>query len=592
MIGTLALLPLGWLRDPAERALSARLGRPVRIGAVERAGNPSLVPLLRLRDVRVAQPGWVGAGDMLVVRAAELRLPLLPLLRGVVRPRALRVSGLRLALVRDADGRANWTQADSGGGRTDWGELTVSDGRITLSDARRGMKFDGALTSAPAGLRLDAAGTHRSTPARFALRGGRVSGGAWPFRAAFRSPLAQLRLDAVAERPFGFDRFDGIVSAAGRDLERVDDVIQAGLFHTQPLSLRAKVRHDGTAWALTAVRGRIGGSDVTGRLTVTRQDGRSRIEGRLASDSFSFDDLASDAQLARGAAKRRTIGPRIIPDPKIDLAKLARTDGRLVVEARRLRTRERSILRGLSATLTLDRSRLVADPLVLPMAHGRMEGRAEIDQRAGAPPRLALSLAMIGARLEDFIDGGKVTGPLNGRIVLAGRGKTMRAALAQADGRVTLAARGGSVDRAAAELLGRNAGAAFSTLLGDEAQRTPLRCLGVRMRAARGMLRPDLLAIDTGVMRGEGRGWVRLSDEQVALTLDGRSKHPGLVRLPAPIEIGGTLSAPTIETADAGIGSAKTILRTLGAAIGNLFRKREAPAPDMNCAALIAQVSR
>ncbi len=103
-------LDLGAQRGALARMLSAQVGREVRIdGALQlRIG---LRPQLLVRELRIAQPEGYGGGDFLRVGTAEMRLDLLPLLRGQWRADRLSARAVRLDLRQRDDGRANWTFA-------------------------------------------------------------------------------------------------------------------------------------------------------------------------------------------------------------------------------------------------------------------------------------------------------------------------------------------------------------------------------------------------------------------------------------------------------------------------------------------------
>lgn len=595
----LATIPAGPFRELAARRLSARLHRTVTIARMARIDRFSFAPRIRLSGIRVAQPGWVGGGEMLVAREAVVRMPVLPALFGRLRPNLLGVADARVALVHDAGVRANWRAASGPDERPDstapdLTTIVLENVRFTLLDARRKLRMAGTIASDARGVRMRAAGTQRGTAAAAALTGVAVVGGTagkpWPFRAAFASSLAHLAIDAVADRPLDFSHFAATVTADGDDLAHLDDLLLIGLIPTQPLRASAHLKRAGDRWALTQARARIGRSDFAGMIVADRPAGRWQIDARLRSNGFVFDDLADAAGLAQNAAMHRLTGDRIFPAMRMNLAKLRDIDGRVEFHATHLLSPAPSVYRSLDATLVLDHARLTVDPLVFGLTHGRLEGRGVVTQPVGrATPHLAMDLALVGGRLEDVITTGQITGPLRGRAIIGGDGDTIRAAIAHGDGTVAMASRGGAVGKTAAEMLGRNLGAAFALTIGGSESRTPLHCMAARFGMRGGRLTPALFTIDTGVMRADGRGTVDLDGETLALHFDGQSKHPGLVRLPSPIEIGGTLSHPTVATRDAGIHSAKLVFKALGDAVGRLFKPREAPAPDVNCGALMAK---
>ena len=104
----LAMLPWGAFKGRAERALSAQIGAPVTIGAIERRSFFSFNPLLDIRDLRIAQPDWAGTGEMVRVERVTVRLPVLPILTGRLAPEPVEAANGRLTLIRAKDGRKNW----------------------------------------------------------------------------------------------------------------------------------------------------------------------------------------------------------------------------------------------------------------------------------------------------------------------------------------------------------------------------------------------------------------------------------------------------------------------------------------------------
>ena len=48
-------------------------------------------------------------------------------------------------------------------------------------------------------------------------------------------------------------------------------------------------------------------------------------------------------------------------------------------------------------------------------------------------------------------------------------------------------------------------------------------------------------------MRASGSGSADLATERLALTLEGRSKHPDVLQSTVPIHVGGTLTVPTFD---------------------------------------------
>ena len=208
--------------------------------------------------------------------------------------------------------------------------------------------------------------------------------------------------------------------------------------------MRATVAHDDRDWFIKGLNGSIGRSHLSGKADVLKRDGRTKINATLHATALDFDDLADDAGLARAAALKRRIGPRIIPNTRINLSKMGPTDGQMDFAIDRLLSRRDTVFRSLKGRLSLDHKVVRISRLAVGLQSGRMTGNLEVDHRSGAP-KLSTDLTVRGASLSDLIGNGDiVSATMQGRVKLSGSGDTIRAALEKADGKAAMVASGGS----------------------------------------------------------------------------------------------------------------------------------------------------
>ncbi|WP_420139913.1 AsmA family protein [Sphingomonas sp.] len=589
LVIALLLLTFGWayLRKPMESALSRRLGRPVTIGAVKRVDHGFATAVLRVSDIRVAQPAWVGGGSMVAVRSAQIRLPILPLLFGQARPQAIDIDGLRIALVRRDATYANWKGFAPGGGGGGSGAtpyITVSNGLLTLDDRKRDHRFSAGFRIDDKGLRLAGTGSLAGAPSTIALAGAPITGnGRWPFRFDYRSRIANGTLVGQMDRPLSLAHFDAHATAWGDNLEHLDLLIEAGLPGTQPARLTADLRHDRSDWTIRKLDLKVGRSTFVGDVAVAKRDGRTRLDATVTSTGLDFDDLASDEGLARAAAKRKAFGPRIFPDTAIHLDHMQKTDGTIRFDVQRLLFKQPSTFRAARGTLTLDHGVLTAEPIVVTLQRGRMTGHIRVRHQSGTP-LLSMDLRVRDGRLEAML-GDLASGGLTARIHMQGYGRTVRAAIGRGNGSIAVVGRDGALNRRAALLLGSDVGRA---LFEDKSDKAGLRCLIARLDVRNGLATVAPLLLDTNVSRTEGKGSINLASERLNLRLAGEPKLDRAVRLDIPIVVAGTLSDPKVVP--------QNVPKTIGTAlklIGNAIAGKHAdPAPDANCDALAARALR
>lgn len=591
---SLAAFPWGLLKGVLESRMTARFGRPVTIGAMERVDHFGFTTAVRLRDVRVPGPAWAGSQDLARVARMQIGFSALSVITGRLALNDVSIEGARLHLVRAADGRESWRgstgRGGTGGGGLD--QLAVRDSLVTYRDEKQKRSFDLQIQSDPAtGLRMRGTGAIRGTPVRVAAQAPAISGnytGRWPFDVRLNGRDLVMHAKGSMAAPLDTEHMSLEVTAQASDLKLVDAIIEAGLFRTQPVALSAQVRREPDRWLIDRLDGRVGRSDISGELTVIKKDGRTKLDGSFESRQLDFDDLSSDEGLRKAAAKKRALGPRIIPDTRINLAKIGRTDGRISVNVARIVSRHGpSSITSLAGTLSLEKRLLTISPLAIGLRRGRMTGSAVVDQADNGPvPRLRLDLRLTNSSIPALAGGeNAVTGRVDARAVLDGRGSTIREAVGNASGRIGLAARQGELPKEIAEALGFNAGGA---LLAGSDERAILRCVivGLDVRDGRGRVRPFL--VDTSQSRLEGEGAITFPDERVAIRLTGAPKRDAVLRLPGSATLAGTISEPDIVVPPE-VKSVGNVLKAVGRAITG----RQGPvAQDADCRALARQVLR
>ena len=625
------LFDWNWLRGPVGAVASARLGRPVSIIGDLDVHPWSLKPRIEANDVRIAQPVWVKAdnkapqaGDMARIGRIAVQIELPPLFAGRAILSRLEITRPRIALIRLADGRANWTFGGKGSGGSmklpAIRRFIISDGQLTLKDAKRRTTFSGTVhTDEQAG------GAGRGV---FALRGeGRLNGAVfraditgdpllnvspsrpYPFRADVRAGATRITATARILRPFDLGRFDGDLTVAGSDLNDLYGLTGLTLPNTPPYRVAGRLTRRGTLWRLDSASGRIGDSDLAGDLSVQTRGERPMLTADLRSRRLDFDDLGSLFGGAPGARKGETASPeqaamadrrartaRLFPDATLQVDRLRAMDARVTYRADAVNAPNLPLTK-VALTLDLKEGVLTGDPVSLSFSRGSVSGMARLDAR-GDTPRTDLDLRVTGARLEDWIPlrtAGKpaIEGQVVARARLTGHGNSVRKAAASADGTLTFVAPGGAIRQAFAELLGVNVSKGLLLLLSEDPRQTPIRCAVADFKVTNGIARANRIILDTGVVRVNGQGVVDLRTERIDLTLEGESKKPRLLRLFIPIHIEGPLMKPKIDlrTGDAIVqgGVAAALATFLSPLAAILPFVEPGLARDANCAALIAE---
>lgn len=592
-----AAFPVGWLRGTAEERLSSRFGAPVQIGSLGRTQIFSFHPEIVAHDVRIGQPQWAGQGHLAKVQRASTRISVLSAITGNLSVRSVRLSGMELDLVRDASGKSNWSGRRAGPPSHSkkapgLEQLEIENARFRLRDGKRRLNIAGTIASGDKGLSIVASGTFNGSPARLAATGAPIDPAAafadWPFEGELKSPLLDLTAKGSMAGALNMRDMQMAMTARATSLKELDHVIEAGLFGSQPIDFKGKVRHSGRDWFIDTLDGTMGRSHISGKASILKRGDRTLIDGDIHSRQFDFDDLATDAGLAEARAKKALIGDRVIPDATIDLSNMGPTDGTLRFVIDELLVKGGSAFRSLKGELVLDHRVLQLNNLVAGLESGRVIGWAKVDSTRPMP-LFSTELRIEGTSLDALIrQPEQISGPMRGLVRISGPGKTIREAFSAGTGKVAFVTNEGRVGKAAAFVIGQDLGGAISQQLRGGEATVPLRCAILSFDARDGILRPDPVLIQTQISTGKGSGQINLDGETIAITVNGDAAEKAALKLVDPIHIGGTLSKPQISVADSRGGRSEggilsAITRSVGSALG---LRKDKPQPPLPAASL------
>lgn len=628
IVAFLVIFDWNWLRGPIGRYASAQLQREVAITGDLRVHPWSFSPKAEAYGIRVGQPAWAKgvdpeAGQMAQVQRLAVQIKILPLLRGDVILPFLAIDKADVRLLRDKDGKANWT---FGARRSDKPlklpaiqRFVINDGKLRLDDRQRGALFVGTVNA------QERAGERGG---RFVLEGkgslnrsafvAQVTGGPllnisphrpYPFDADIRAGSTRITAEGNVTKPFDLGRFETQLSIAGADLNRLHDLTGLTLPNTPPYKVSGHLVRKGDRYDFEKLSGRIGDSDIRGDLFVLTGRERPYLEADLRSRRLDFDDLGSlvGAAPATGRGETASAGQkveaaqrdatqRLLPDATLQVERVRAMDAKVSYRADAVNAPNLP-LRKVSLELALDKGVLTMDPLAFTFSRGDLRGKVRLDARP-AVPKTDVDVRLTNARLEDFIpimsDGKRaIEGPVMARAKLSGVGNSVHRAAASANGSVTVVAPRGEIRQAFAELLGVNASKGLILLLSKSNKETPVRCAVADFDVRNGVMTTNHLVADTGVVLARGRGTIDLETERMDFRIEGDSKKPRLVRLFIPITIKGPFLAPKV-----GVDASKAVGQGgIAAALGSIINPIAALLPfvttgeakDADCAGLVSE---
>lgn len=574
LLAAVVIVPAsGLLRAPAESLMANKLGRPVAMRSLH-IHLLSLTPSATVKGLKIANAAWAGSDPLADINRLKVAVSLPDLLRGRLVVAGLEVDRGQVDLHRTADGRANWSS-----GTVSEGEATLPPVRrlelgtvlVKFVDEGRKLAFNGALHStdtAAAGnsdraFRLVGKGILNQRPLRVEVTGGSVvnreAGRPYPFSAVATHGATKITAEGTFTHAFDLSAWQAKAKVSGPNMADLYYLTGVVFPLTKAYTLSGELVHAGDQYRFTNFVGRVGGSDLSGEMTVDTGGARLMFTADLHSKLLD----PADAGVIFGSAEEKQ--KRLLPDVKLDVARLRKMDADVDYKAAAINVSTLP-LKEVALHLRLTDGRLVLNPLTLTLPQGRVSGTLAVDGRQ-AVPQVDLDVVLSGARLENLVPKDALEGPLLARVQLKGKGDSVHTAAAAADGTAVVVIPGGTIKQAFAELMGVNVARGLGLLLSGNVKETPVRCAIAHFDARDGVMTARHVVFDTGVVKASGEGTVNLDDEALDLRLRGKPKKVRVLHVAAPVTIKGTLLEPKISADLAGATTQVGVAAALGVAL-------------------------
>ena len=294
-----------------------------------------------------------------------------------------------------------------------------------------------------------------------------------------------------------------------------------------PIDVSAKLQRSAAAVTADAVRLSIGGQSLTGRMTVRTDQPTPRIEIDVAAASLDLAQWGVGKPAAAAAKPAPASKASVFSDTPLPAITLPEIVLHARVRLDRLAAPGMPPLSAVKADITLERDRLVVEPLSLTAAGGQLQARLELGTRRGEPLRVKLRAdanALSLQTLDEAINGrdGRIRGGrVNLRANLDVAGRSPHALAASANGNVLVSVADASVLGGAA-VMERNV---IVTLLQalvpkQEADKSmQIQCAVVNLPLRNGVAKIDRsIAMETDKLAVAASGELNLAAQTVTLT--------------------------------------------------------------------------
>jgi uncharacterized protein involved in outer membrane biogenesis len=634
----LAFMDWNLLKHPIERIASAKSGRTVTIAGNLDVHIWSWTPTVTLNGLTLGNPPWEADRPMAKIERLEIHLKLLPLLKGdVILPRVALLKP-DVYLHQEKSGRANWTfenQAPTNAPASKptklpvIRDLLIEDGKLVLADDIRKLKVDGTIQAHeqksqadPTPFRIQGKGTINDQPFELKVAGGPLVNldpeHPYPYDLSITAGDIKVVSNGKVLKPFDLGALEAEVTLSGRDLAEGFYLTQLALPNTAPFNLHAHIVRNGLRVAVSDIAGKVGESDLHGKLDIDATRKRPSMTGDLVSDQLRMKDLAAslggkpkegdslDAKAERTEAATEPAPPpqkvppadpnaRLFPDAHLQVDRVRAMDADVHFRAKSIEAGSVPF-KQVAFRIKLDNGVLALDPFAFEMPQGHLSGSARIDARKDIP-KVHIDVRVKDIQLDQLK--GKAPdaqAPLGGvmqaRIVVDGTGDSVHRVMSDANGMFTVILPNGEVRSAFAELTGINVSKGLGLLLTSANDKAEIRCGVAQFNIKDGLMSAQNITFDTQNVLIKGKGDIKLGSEELNLQIKGDPKKVRFTRLRSPIEVKGHLMKPSV-----GVDVGSTIKQgAIAVALGTLVTPLAAViafvdpglAKDQNCAQMIA----
>ncbi|PIG26555.1 hypothetical protein CLU93_0762 [Janthinobacterium sp. 35] len=634
-----ALLNMDWNR--AKPWLNARaseaLGRPFAI-----AGDLSLTwqqppaagqqnwraylpwPHLQAQDVRLGNPSAMAGTDEPAQLASVSQLafslnPLALLEKKIVIPQ-LRFDTPQVRLLRKQDGKNNWTfdkQEQPSPWQLELQSVVFSKGSVTLDDAvtHTAMRadVDTIADDARYGIAWKLSGKYRGE----SIQGGGKAGGVlslqqqgtpFPIQADMRVGGSSVAIEGTLTRPADLAALDVRLKISGPSMARLYPLTGVLLPETPHFSteghLTGTLAPRGGEWVYDQFSGKVGSSDISGKLAFSASTPRKRLTGAVHSRLLQFSDLgplvgadSSASKKERGVPSTQPAG-RVLPVETFKTERWTSLDADVRYTADKItRDAELSISK-LDTHVVLTDGVLSLTPLNFNVAGGtltsqiRLDGSGKVIANGIAAELKAsarhLHIQQLFPRLPALQAS---VGEINGDASLSATGNSVASLLGSSNGEVRALINRGSISKLLLEEMGLNIGSIVLTkLVGDK--QVKLNCMAADFVVTKGLMRTRQFLVDTDDAVLHVDGTVNLANEQLDLTLQPDSKGLRIFSLRSPLYVQGTFSKPDVSV-DKGVLALRAggalALAVVAPVAALLPLVNTGPGEDSECATLLAQ---
>ena len=576
-------------------------------------------PHLIANDVHVGNPAHMKQADMAAVRQFSFSLNPLGLLHHTIGIPVLRFDSPRVDLVRTDSEHYNWVykkKEEESKWKLDLERVVLTDGVVHFVDAVTKANVTAhvrTLDKDPKyGIGFEVGGSYNGAPVTGGGKVGQVlslkdQDTPYPVQADMRSGPSRIAIEGTVTAPAKLKAVDLQLELAGRSMARLYNFTGITLPETPAFStsgrLRGELDREYGRWTYENFKGKVGSSDIHGKLVYEGGKPRGKLSGNVASNKLVFEDLGplvgADSNASKKARGVEAVQPggKVLPVEEFRTERWKAIDADVRYAADKI-VREKTLpISKLSAHLVMKDGVITLAPLDFGVAGGTLRSTIRLDGSGKAGNTIAAT-AKVQARhiqikqLFPTIEQMQATvGQVNGDAQLSATGTSVAALLGSSNGEVKALVNQGTISKMLLEMMGLNVGNIIVTkLFGDKP--VQLNCLAADFDVRKGVMQSQVFVVDTKEAIINVNGTVNLANEALDLTIRPETKALRLFTLRSPLYVRGPFSKPDVSV-DKGVLALKAggaaALATIAAPVAALIPLiNTGPGEDSDCGRLVA----
>ena len=579
-------------------------------------------PYLYANDVYVGNPASMPVRDMASVRQFSFSLNPFALLRKTIHIPLLRFDAPRVDLLRTDETHNNWTfkrNQEKSRWKLDLERVVLTDGVVHIKDAVTKADVTAQVRTLDKdpkyGVGWTLSGTYNGAPVKGGGKAGAVlslkqQSTPYPIQADMRSGKTRIAVEGTVTRPAKLAALDLRLDLAGPSMDQLYYFTKVLLPTTGPFStsghLTGTLGEDSKRWIYEDFKGKVGSSDIGGRLEYVTGGKRPTLSGNVRSKQLVFADLApligADSNKAKQERNAETLQPegKVLPVEEFKTERWTVLDADVRFAADRVIRDKALPISKLSTHLTMKDAVLTLDPLEFGMAGGTVRSTIRLDGSGREGKNAIKSTAKVAARkiqikqlfpqVEQIQQA--TVGQVNGDAQLSAVGNSVASLLARSNGELKAVIDRGTVSKMLLEMAGLNVGNIILTkLFGDK--QVQINCVAADFAVANGIAKTRSFVVDTEEALITVDGAVNLAGEQLDLRINPQTKALRIFSLRAPLYVRGPFKKPDVSI-DKGVlalkaGGAAALAAAAAPVAALLPLINAGPGEDSDCARLVAQ---